>query len=63
MLADTYPGEEGRWRYSAPLKRLGRTDDAKEVFRRMLRNAERLPAHYRDAQRDWLDLARQNMQA
>jgi hypothetical protein len=29
----------------------------------MLRNGERMPAHYRDAQRDWLDLARDSMQA
>jgi hypothetical protein len=63
VLADTYPGEEGRWRYAALLNRMGRTQDAQEVCRRMMRNAERLPAHYRDAQRDWLDLARQNMQA
>ena len=63
VLADTYPGEEGRWRYGALLRRLGRADDAQEVFRRMLRNAERQPDHYRDAQRGWLDLARQNMHA
>jgi hypothetical protein len=63
VLADTYPGEEGRWRYAALLKRLGRTQDAHEVFRRMLRNAERLPEHYRDAQKSWLDLARQSVQA
>jgi hypothetical protein len=63
VLADTYPGEEGRWRYGALLKRLGRAQDAQAVFRRMLRNAERLPEHYRDAQRDWLDMARQSMQA
>jgi hypothetical protein len=63
VLADTYPGEEGRWRYGALLRRLGRADDAREVFRRMLRNAERLPSHYRDAQRGWLDLARESMQA
>jgi hypothetical protein len=62
VLADTYPGEEGRWRYGALLRRLGRGDDAREVFRRMLRNAERQPSHYRDAQRDWLDLAREGMQ-
>lgn len=62
VLADTYPGEEGRWRYGALLRRLGRVDDAREVFRRMLRNAERQPSHYRDAQRDWLDLARGEMQ-
>lgn len=63
LLADTYPGEEGRWRYGALLQRLGRADDAHEVFRRMLRNAERLPSHYREAQRDWLDLARERMHA
>jgi hypothetical protein len=63
VLADSYPGEEGRWRYGALLSRLGRAQDAQEVFRRMLRNGERMPAHYRDAQRDWLDLARQSMRA
>jgi hypothetical protein len=41
--------------------RLGRHQDAQEVFKRMLRNAERLPSHYRDAQREWLTLARQNV--
>jgi pentatricopeptide repeat protein len=60
LLADTYPGEEGRWRYGALLVRLGRTQEAEEVFRRMLRNAERLPDHYREAQAQWLDLARQH---
>jgi len=63
VLADTYPGEEGRWRYGALLKRLGRGEDARAVFQRMLRNAERQPSHYREAQRDWLKLARDGMQA
>jgi hypothetical protein len=63
VLADTYPGEEGRWRYGALLKRLGRADAAQDVFRRMLRNAERLPQHYREAQKDWLDLARESVNA
>jgi hypothetical protein len=62
VLADTYPGEEGRWRYGALLVRLGRMPEAKEIFGRMLRNAERTPDHYRDAQGEWLDLARQTMQ-
>jgi hypothetical protein len=61
VLADTYPGEEGRWRYGALLARLGRVEAAHDVFRRMLRNAERLPQHYREAQKDWLDLARQSV--
>src|SRR5262245_9193570 len=63
VLADSYPGEEGRWRYGALLARLGRANDAHVVFRRMLRNAERQLSHFRDAQKSWLDLARESMQA
>jgi len=58
VLADTYAGEEGRWRYGALLLRMDRTSDAAEVFRRMLRNADRMPEHYREAQQEWLALAR-----
>lgn len=63
VLADTYAGEEGRWRYGALLLRMGRAAEAGEVFRRMLRNAERMPEHYREAQQEWLALARQRTQA
>jgi hypothetical protein len=63
VLAETYAGEEGRWRYGALLLRMGRTAEAGEVFRRMLRNAERMPEHYREAQQEWLALARQQTQA
>lgn len=63
VLADTYPGEEGRWRYGALLARTGRAAQAQNVFQHMLRNAERMPGYYRDAQREWLALARQSVQA
>jgi hypothetical protein len=63
VLADTYPGEEGRWRYGALLARTGRAEQARNVFQHMLRNAERMPGYYRDAQREWLALARQSVQA
>lgn len=59
VLADTFSGEEGRWRYGALLLRMGRTAEAVEVFRRMLRNADRMPEHYREAQHEWLELARE----
>jgi len=59
-LADSYPGEQGRWRYGALLKRMGRADDANEVFRGMLKRAERMPGHYREAQKKWLALAAEN---
>lgn len=63
VLSDTYSGEEGRWRYGALLARMGRSAEAGEVFRRMVRNAERMPEHYREAQREWLALARGQMQS
>ena len=63
VLADTSVGEEGRWRYGALLVRMGRTAEAGEVFRRMLRNAERMPAQYREAQDQWLALAREHTKA
>jgi hypothetical protein len=63
VLADTSVGEEGRWRYGALLVRMGRTAEAGEIFRRMLRNAERMPAQYREAQDQWLALAREQTKA
>lgn len=63
VLADIHVGEEGRWRYGALLKRMGRDAEAGDVFRRMLRNAERMPEHYREAQGEWLALARAQTQS
>lgn len=62
VLAETYSGEEGRWRYGALLLRLGRGAEAGEIFQRMLRNAARMPEHYREAQHEWLTLAREQVQ-
>jgi hypothetical protein len=63
VLADSYAGEEGRWRYGALLHRMGRSAEASDVFHRMLRNASRMPEHYREAQQQWLTLAREQVQA
>ena len=63
VLADTYAGEEGRWRYGALLQRMGRGAEAGDIFRRMLRNADRMPEHYREAQHQWLALAREQVQS
>lgn len=63
VLAATYPGEEGRWRYGALLARAGQIEQAQNVFQQMLRNAERMPDYYRNAQSEWLALARQSVQA
>ena len=62
VLAETFVGEEGRWRYGALLARMGRNAEASEVFNRMLRHAERMPEQYREDQHEWLTLARGQMQ-
>jgi len=62
ILADTYAGEEGRFRYAALLARMGKRGEAGEIFRRMLRNAERMPEQYRELQREWLAAAREQLQ-
>jgi hypothetical protein len=61
VLADSYAGEEGRYRYGALLQRMGRGAEAGDIFSRMLRHAERMPGHYRDAQREWLTAAREQV--
>ena len=63
VLADTYVGEEGRWRYGALLLRMGRVAEAGDLFQRMLRNAQRMPEHYREAQQEWLALAREQVKS
>lgn len=60
-LVEACPGEEARFRYGALLKRVGRDDEARRIFQRMLGNADRNPAHYREAQKEWLALAKDNL--
>lgn len=49
--------------YGALPKRMGRNAEAGGIFRRMLRNAQRMPEHCRGAQHEWLASARQQLQA
>jgi hypothetical protein len=60
-LAKQYPGEEARCRYGMLLQKTGRTDEAREVFERILLNARRSPRYYRKVQRHWINVAKQNV--
>ena len=55
VLAPTYPGAEAAVRYAQLLKAQGRREDAQKVARELLEQARIAPAHYRKAQREWLD--------
>lgn len=57
-LAPIYPGEEARCRYALLLKRCGRAEEAAELFRAILRGAERSSGHNRRQQREWYEAAK-----
>jgi hypothetical protein len=56
-LSTSYPGAEAAVRYAQLLKAQGRVEESRAVARNLLDQARIAPAHYRKAQRDWLDSA------
>jgi len=57
VLATSYPGAEAAVRFAQLLKTQGRIEEARTVAKELLEQARIAPAHYRRAQRDWLDSA------
>ena len=57
----TFRGEEARYRYGAMLKSLGQIDRANVLFREIIKNAERTPRFYQDAQSDWIKAAKRDL--
>jgi len=56
-LSASYPGAEAAVRYAQLLKAQGRTEESLAIARDLLERARIAPAHYRKAQRNWLDSA------
>jgi hypothetical protein len=63
VLAGGYPGEEGRARYALLLKRLNRLPEAQTVFKQMLARAKVAPRYYLREQREWIELAKEQLGA
>ncbi|RDS86277.1 tetratricopeptide repeat protein [Dyella psychrodurans] len=57
VLADSYPGEEGRFRYGRLLGRNQRLDEARNVLQGQLKRAKLMPGYYRRKERTWLKAA------
>jgi hypothetical protein len=57
VLAPSYPGAEAAVRYAQLLKAQGRREESQKVARELLEQSRIAPAHYRKAQRSWLDQA------
>jgi len=60
-LAGYYPGAEAGVRYAVLLKRLGQKDLAQQTLKALLDRAKYAPAHYKKAQREWLDEAHREL--
>jgi hypothetical protein len=60
-LVRYFAGEEARARYGLLLKKLGRTEEANAVFQEIRRLLDGAPSRYRRAQREWGDIAKQNL--
>lgn len=58
VLADSYPGEEGRFRYGRLLGRQLRHSEARDVFEAQLRRAKLMPGYYRRKEQAWLKAAK-----
>ncbi len=58
-----YPGEEARTRMGLLLQKLGRRDEARAMFEEVVRLLTGAPSRYVRAQKEWGDIARQNLRA
>jgi hypothetical protein len=56
------PGTEARYRYGVFLKRLGRHGEGDALLREVVRSYERAGRPFREAQREWYELARRHLE-
>jgi hypothetical protein len=60
-LVTVFPGEEARCRYALLLHLKGEIARAREMFGAVIRSVEKGGRHYRSEQKEWYELARQNL--
>ena len=60
-LAGYYPGAEARCRYALLLKKMGEGEKARALFAEIVKSLDRAGRRFIREQREWYDLARQNM--
>ena len=61
-LAEYYPGAEAGVRYARLLNKSDQRPLAQQTLKALLDRAKYAPAHYRKAQREWLDEAHRELQ-
>ena len=61
-LTRYFSGEEARCRHALILRKVGRLAEARRLFEEILRAQSLAPRHYIKAQREWIDVARANLE-
>ena len=60
-LVKYYPGAEARYRYAVLLRELGEAAQARELLQLLMTDAELAGKHFRKEQREWLALAKREL--
>jgi hypothetical protein len=61
VLAQSYPGEEARFRYGSLLMKCGRRGDARGVFEDVVKRARLAPGYYRRKEQEWISAAQREL--
>jgi len=62
-LVRYFAGEEARCRYALLLQKNGEVKRARELFAEVIKLTDDAPSHYRRAQREWREIAKQNLRS
>jgi hypothetical protein len=57
-VAPVFPGQEARARYGMLLQKMGRKEESRAQFTEIVKSLDGAPRHYRNAQREWGNIAR-----
>ncbi len=60
-LLRLHSGEEARYRYALFLKKLGRTQEARDLFKAIVAETRIQPKFYRRAQKKWVEMAKREI--
>lgn len=60
-VARYFAGAEARCRYALLLRQAGRTQEAKQLFTEVVRGVDKAGGPFKRAQREWYDIAKQNL--
>ena len=61
VVAQNYPGEEGRVRYALLLQQQGQMQEAQKIFGESINRARLAPKFYQKAQKHWIKIAKSHL--